>query len=479
MSLLGSVRGTFRSVARDGIGRKLASRQPLRVEPPLETWGLSLDNAGKLVSDSVRLEELVRTHGSPLHVVSAASLQRNLAEAMAPTVGAEGRGSRIFYSYKTNPVPGILSIMHQEGIGAEVISPFELWMALELGVSGDNLIYNGPAKSSESIRHAIEARALLINANSISEVDRIETIAADAGLVANLGVRVTLPGMWGGQFGLRHADQVIAAVRTGLASPVLAMRGLHFHRGVTMRTAEEFSSYVGEVLAFCDLVRTATGWSPAILDLGGSLACPTVAGIPRLQFRLNRAFGSDLLPPDPSSCLRVGQASSLAWELVHEHCSSRGLPDPLIALEPGRALTGDTQFLLTSVLDVKADAELSYAILDAGINIAEPVANEYHHLIDVAYPCVESRYHYRLAGPICTPADVLYNDWRLPSLEAGRVLAIMDTGAYCVPFSTSFSFPRPSIVMIEEGGVRELRSAESFADLVALDSCIRPEGLPK
>ena len=114
-------------------------------------------------------------------------------------------------------------------------------------------------------------------------------------------------------------------------------------------------------------------------------------------------------------------------------------------LEPGRALTGDTQFLLTTVVDIN-DGPLPHAILDAGINVAEPVTSEYHQLISVTSPGLPATTPYRLAGPICTPADVLYQHWRLPPLAPGHVLAIMDAGAYFVPFSTTFSFPKPAIV---------------------------------
>ena len=87
------------------------------------------------------------------------------------------------------------------------------------------------------------------------------------------------------------------------------------------------------------------------------------------------------------------------------------------------------------------------------MNIAEPVPNEYHQLVSVSRPGAPATTAYRLAGPICTPADVLYNHWRLPPLAPGHVLAIMDTGAYFVPFSTTFSFPKPAIV-IQDGDER-------------------------
>ena len=66
--------------------------------------------------------------------------------------------------------------------------------------------------------------------------------------------------------------------------------------------------YLAGVLAFCDGLRAQTGWHPALLDIGGSLACPTVEAIPRRQFRLNRAIGADLTPPDPGDTLGLGEA---------------------------------------------------------------------------------------------------------------------------------------------------------------------------
>jgi hypothetical protein len=45
----------------------------------------------------------------------------------------------------------------------------------------------------------------------------------------------------------------------------------------------------------------------------------------------------------------------------------------------------------------------------------------------------------------------------------------MDSGAYFVPFSTDFSFPRPPVILLDGGAERSLRRGESFEDLVALD----------
>jgi diaminopimelate decarboxylase len=459
-TVVGGAGRRVRAVAVARIGPVLARRQPVRTDLPLATWGLEIGSNGTLWSDGVDLAAVAAEHGTPLHIVRGDRLDANAAAAVA--------AGDVFYSYKTNPVPAVLGRLHASGVGAEVISPYELWLAIRLGVPGDRLLYNGPAKSPDSIRAAIRHGALLVNANSTSEAALVARLAADERRTVSLGLRVTVAGSWGGQFGIASVDAAAGAVRAALADPWVDLRGLHVHRGITIRDAATMEGYLRAVLERAAELRRRTGWSPAILDLGGSLGCPTVAALPRRQYRLNRALGADLIPPDPSTCLSIADAAAIAAEIVAADAAAAGIQAPRIVLEPGRALTGDTQFLLTSVVDVN-DGPLPHAVLDAGINIAEPVTSEYHQLVSVTAPGVAATAGYRLVGPICTPADVLVNHWRLPSLGPGHVLAIMDTGAYFVPFSTTFSFPKPAIVVQDGPAVNMVRRRQTFDDITDLD----------
>jgi diaminopimelate decarboxylase len=451
------------------LGPLLAGRAASRVDLPPSRWGLAVGPNGTLWSGAIDLERLARHEGTPLHVVLADLVDRNAIAAVEAAPAGEPR-CEVFFSYKTNPVPGVLRRLHGHGIGAEVISPYELWLAFRLGVPPERIVYNGPAKSVESIRQAVRSGVRLVNANSASDAATIARVAAEERRVVQLGLRVVLPGMWGGQFGIDGGpDRVVAAVRAARAERFVDLAALHLHRGMTIRDRDAMAAYVGSALTFCDWLHAETGWHPRALDLGGSLASPTVAPIPPLQHRLNRALGTDLLPPDPADCLTLQDASRLAAAMTHEHFSGSGRDVPAIILEPGRALTGDTQLLLATVLDVKADGAPPHAILDTGMNVAEPVPSEYHQLFSVTAPDAVPTTSYRLAGPICTPADVLYNNWRLPPLEPGHVLAIMDTGAYFVPFSTTFSFPRPAIVLQDGDRVSPIWRRELFDDLVRCD----------
>ena len=468
--MLGLLKTGARRIARDVVGPHLRRHHPRRVDLPHDAFGLAVGATGHLQLGAHALVDLVREFGSPLHVVHGARLDAATAAAMAPRTDRGRPGCDVFYSYKTNPVPQILARIHRAGVGAEVISAYELWLALHLGVPPARIIYNGPAKSVNSLRCAITHGVHLINANSASEVDTILDVAGDIGRPARLGLRVALPGMWGGQFGIPSTSPLVdEVVRRALNDARAELLAIHVHRGTTIRSRGDLAGHVGQIMEFLDGLRDRTGWFPRIVDVGGSLACATVGEFAAREYRLNRLLGTDVLPPDPSVTVGIAEASELAATQVAEFADSVGEPTPEVILEPGRALTGNAQLLLTSVMDVKHDGDPPHAVLDAGINIADAAANEYHQLFSAANPLGAAETSYRLAGPICTPADVLYYNWRLPELRPGHVLAIMDAGAYFVPFSTAFSFPRPAIVMVDDNGARLIRRREHFEDLIGLD----------
>ena len=133
-------------------------------------------------------------------------------------------------------------------------------------------------------------------------------------------------------------------------------------------------------------------------------------------------------------------------------------------------MTANTQMLLASVMTTKDAGDLKFVVLDAGINLAESVRGEYHQLFALNRFGEPARCVHTLVGPICSPGDTLYAAARLPELFPRDSVAIMDAGAYFVPFSTSFSFPRPAIVMVDGDRVETLRRRETFDDLVSRDT---------
>jgi diaminopimelate decarboxylase len=462
-----SVKRASKELLKRGLRRALASSDPKPGISPAQ-WGLDHSD-GCLSWGGVDLPGLRASHGSPLHVVSAQRLRENARRFLTTPAGG-GAGCEIFYSYKTNPVPGVLAELHGAGIGAEVISHYELWLALELGTPPSKIVYNGPAKSEASVRQAIELGIQLLNINHEEEIAVVARIAAELGRKPRVGVRATLGG-WAGQFGTPVAGgQALAVYQQALRTGQLDVVGLHVHRGGMLRSEGEAAAYVDEVLGFADELRQHLGLRLEILDIGGSLGSPTVRGLSPRELRLNRTLFRELDAPDPAESLNIETYVELVMDRVGQHYQRRGERVPRVFLEPGRSLTSDAQLLLTTVLSTKKEGERTYAILDAGVNLAESCRSEYHQVLSANRHGTAPASVYTLVGPICTPGDTLRWALRLPQLTVGDTLAIMDAGAYFVPFATSFSFPQPGIVMVEDGQVRTLRRAETFDDLVSYDT---------
>jgi diaminopimelate decarboxylase len=432
-------------------------------------WNLTEDS-GQLRLHGVSLKDLTLAHGSPLHVVDAVKLRENAARFQQTVAGATG-GCEVYSSYKTNPVPGVLSILHSEGVGAEVISHYEYWLAKRLGVPASKIVYNGPVKSRESVEDAIRCEIGLLNLNHREEIGSVAEVARALGKRARVGLRVTLSQGWTGQFGVPVANgAALDAFREAILNPHLEVVAIHAHRGGVMRTAAECSTFVQQVLALETQLREELGHRVTILNFGGSLGTPTVQPLDAMDARLNQAFHRPIPVPDVSAALSIEQYLEIVVGQVQEHARRHLIPRPRIFLEPGRAMTANTQMLLCSVHSIKRAGDRTFAIMDAGINHAETVRGEYHQLLSVCPPPGGECIAYTVVGPICTPGDTLYPSARLPELSPGDVLAIMDSGAYFVPFGTAFSFPRPAIVQVDGGGVTELRRAERFEDLIGYDN---------
>ena len=466
--LLKQSRRWVKQWARPAVRAALSSRK--REDLPLSLWGLDVSGNGALRQNGVDLPALLSRWGSPLHVVDAARVRENVRAFQSPPAGSAVPFS-VFYSYKTNPIPGLLRLLHDQGVGAEVISPYELWLAFQLGVPADRIIYNGPAKSDESIREAARREILLLNVNHREELERVVANARVVGKQLRIGVRVSAQEGWSGQFGTSiSTGEAFRTIQEATRSDAVRFCALHAHLGTPIRSEALLLSFVNQVLAFTDVIHEQLGVDLEILDFGGSLAVPTVAGLSELERRTNTTFQVELTPPRPEDTLPIRDYVALLVGRVEQHYRSAGRPIPHVVVEPGRAMTGNTQLLLTSVLEInEAEDEPAYAIMDAGINLAETMRYEFHQVFPASRMNRPAEKIYRLAGPICSPGDVLVGACHLPALERGDVLAFMDSGAYFVPFATSFSFPQPAIVLIDQGQETLLRRAETFEDLITLD----------
>lgn len=433
-------------------------------------WGMTVDAGGRLCVDGVALQDLAHEFGTPLHVVSRARLGdtlhrfRDAFSRLYPHVS-------VAYSYKTNPLPGVLRALHDSGADAEVISHYELWLALQLGVPPERIVFNGPAKTPAAIELAVERGIKLINIDGAHEIALIESSAARLARRQPVGVRIVTSVGWSGQFGFRLADgSALEAFRSIRQCPHLDPCGLHLHLGTDVKDTGLYFQATREAFAFAAQLRSQLAIDIRHFDLGGGFGVPTVRPLSSMELRFLDE-GMSVRPPRPDSLPKVEDYAAGIIPIVEEYVAAQNLPPPEIILEPGRALTSGAQCLLLGVLSVKdMQGGARFVIADGGRNLTTPLAYEYHQLFAVTGVNRGPLVRQTVCGPLCHPSDIVAAQRDLPLFEPGEVLAVMDAGAYFIPNQTSFSNPRPAVAMIEGGVARLIRQRESFQDLLHLDA---------
>ena len=107
---------------------------------------------GELMVNDFSAVALAREYGTPLHVVNEGRLKetaRNFRESVQSFYPGK---TSVHYAYKCNSVPGIVQMVQSAGLKAEVVSEFELDLALRLGNEGEEIIVNGPCKTNSFLR---------------------------------------------------------------------------------------------------------------------------------------------------------------------------------------------------------------------------------------------------------------------------------------------------------------------------------------
>ncbi|MBI5236577.1 MAG: diaminopimelate decarboxylase [Deltaproteobacteria bacterium] len=438
----------------------------------LGLWGLDVNANGRLSVNGQDAVELVERFGSPLLVVNRKKLIEDARRALA-AFNCAPVGSRILYSYKTNCIPGILKELHGAGLGAEVISPYELWLAERLGVPGEMTIYNGVAKTPESIEAALRRNILSINIDSAEEVETILTIADKLRIQGRVGIRLGFSAK--SQFGLDvHGNEAMKVCeRIAALKGRLEFSCIHFNVTSNSRWASTHKHYAGRAVEFMAEMKAKTGLVAQYLDIGGGFGVETTKNMSGAEYGMYRLFGCLPSPPKVADFPPIESFFNEIIEAIKAKCSELQLETPKIIIEPGRLITSKSEFLLTKVNTIKTRPDgTTYAMTGAGrLSMTFPCDFEYHAAFVADRPEARPERLYNVMGRVCTSADWMFKNRLLPKLNAGDVLAVMDAGAYFSSYSSNFAFQRPAIVMVSEtGNASVLRAQESFEHLVAMDN---------
>ena len=404
----------------------------------------------QLLCESVPLADIAAQVGTPVYVYSQAELQQR---ALAYATAVPPQRSLVCYAVKANGNPALLQILRDAGLGADVTSGGELFLALHVGIAPDKIIYSGVGKTRAEIETAVRANIRALHVESEMELLTIERVAQELQTRVAIGVRVnpdinvvTHPYISTGQHSHKFGVPLPSALRLlrlAADSPHLLPVGLATHIGSQITDVAPF----GEAAAF--LVAAAqqlaeSGIRLRYLDVGGGLG---------IDYEQHNA------------------PTITAWATaVTQPILEAGYD---VVLEPGRSIIGPVGALLTQVVYTKIQGEKHFTIVDAGMNdlIRPTLYSAYHPLETVKQPGDRSdQLTTNVVGPICETGDFLAKERPLPPMQPGDLLAVLQAGAYGFAMSSNYNGRvRAAEVLVHGDQFRVIRRRQTIEQL--LDGC--------
>jgi diaminopimelate decarboxylase len=403
-------------------------------------------------------DELAERFGTPLYVYDEDEIRRR-ARAYVAALESYPGPSRAVYACKANSTVGVIRVLADEGLGADVASAGELASALRAGVDPASIVVHGNNKSDADLASAVAARTGLVVVDHFGELEQLERIAAEAGRVQPVLVRVT-PGIEAdthhkivtghdtSKFGFAPADALDALERAAVL-PHLQPSGLHVHLGSQIKDVGTYTAAADWLAAFTE----EHGLSDLpVLDLGGGLGVAYTEGEVELE---------------------IQQAVEAIVAHFTERLIAHGLPMPELIIEPGRSIVGPAGTTLYRVGAVKrSGGGIVYAAVDGGMsdNPRPALYGARYEAIVCDRPDAEPDTVYSIAGKHCESGDVLIEGIALPELHSGDLLAVPVTGAYAASMASTYNaLPRPAAVMVSDGDAELVQRRETVDDLLARD----------
>ena len=446
-----------------------SAREILHLAPNVWPDNLIRADDGVVSIAGVSVTDLAAEYGTPLFVIDEDDFRSRCRHIAA----AFGGGANVRYAAKAFLCSEIARWIDEEGLALDVCSGGELAVALHAGFPPERIALHGNNKSIPELTTAVKNGVGHVVLDSMTEIDRLDAIAGDYGVVQDVLIRVTVgveahthefisTAHEDQKFGLSLASgAAMTAVRRVFETDNLRLVGLHSHIGSQIFDVAGFEIAAHRVIGLLRDVVAEFGVEKtaqiSTVDLGGGL------GISYLP--------SDDPPP-------VAELAAKLDAIVRSESAAVGLPAPRLVVEPGRAIAGPGTVTLYEVGTVKdvaisAAAHRRYVSIDGGMsdNIRTSLYGAEYEARLVSRSSEGAPVLARIVGKHCESGDIVVRDtWISDDIAPGDLLAVAATGAYCYSMSSRYNLlGRPAVVAVRNGQARLILRRETVDDLLSLE----------
>lgn len=449
--------------------RPQSPEELLLLAPNVWPRNTTRDENGAAVIGGVAVTDLAQEYGTPLFVVDEDDFRSRCRDMAA----AFGGGHNVHYAAKAFLCTEIARWINEEGLSLDVCTGGELAVALHADFPPERITFHGNNKSVAELTAAVKAGVGHVVLDSMIEIERLDAIAGEAGIVQDVLVRLTVgveahthefisTAHEDQKFGLSVASgAAMAAVRRVFATDHLRLVGLHSHIGSQIFDVAGFELAAHRVIGLLHEIVAEFGVDKtaqlSTVDLGGG-------------------FGiSYLAPDDPPP---VAELAAKLGAIVRSESAAVGLPTPRLVVEPGRAIVGPGTITLYEVgtvkdVDVSTTAHRRYVSVDGGMsdNIRTALYDAQYDARLVSRVSDAPAELARIVGKHCETGDIVVRDTWVPGdLQPGDLLGVAATGAYCYSLSSRYNMiGRPAVVAVRGGRARLVLRRETVDDLLSLE----------
>ncbi len=429
---------------------------------------LSVNAEGHLCLGGVDTVLLAQKYGTPLYVMDEDRIRERCRTYQTALRKAFGESATALYASKAASFRQIYRIMMEEGMGVDVVSSGEVYTAVSVGFPMQKAYFHSNNKTDADISYAMEQGIGYFVADNREEVDAVERIAAQKGIVQKILLRLT-PGIDPHTYAAVATGNVDSkfgsAIETGQAEELAAyamtlshvhLSGFHCHVGSQVFDSDVYLRACAIMLKFVALMKSKYGYITEELDLGGG-------------------YGVRYLESDPE--IDIAANIKLVGDAVKAQCKALGIDLPAIRMEPGRSIVADAGLTLYTVGTVKRiPGYKNYVSVDGGMTDNPRFAlygSSYTVLLANRVPDMTQKPLFRcsVVGRCCESGDILQENVAMPEdVVRGDTVAVLTTGAYNYSMSSNYNrIPRPPVIMLSGGKDALAVKRESFEDICRND----------
>ncbi len=421
-----------------------------------------INQAGHLTIGGVDSLKLAKEYGTPLVVYDVSQI-RNQIRAFKKVFEEEQVNYAVSYASKAFASIAMYQVANEEGAYTDVVSAGELYTAMKANFPMERVSFHGNNKSKEELEMAVKNHVGKIMIDNFYEIDLLRQVLEEQDSEINVMLRITpgisahtheydQTGQVDSKFGFDlDSGQADKALQEVLKNQRMHMLGIHAHIGSQIFELNGFEMAAAKLVDVAASWRKNYDYTAQVINVGGG-------------------FGIKYVQEDHP--LKPEEFVKAIVKTIKDEATEHNFPIPEIDIEPGRSIVGPAGYNLYKVGSMKEIPGLvPYVAVDGGMgdNIRPALYQAKYETVLANDPQRKASQEFHVAGKYCESGDILA-DAKLPSLKAGDILAMLDTGAYGYSMASNYNRnPRPAVVFAEDGKAQVVIRRESLEDLVHLD----------